>query len=300
MLRIVQKDGGEKMGKKLGCRVLSILLTLVLALELVPGSVWAAGNDGTAQMAGNNGTAQMAGNNGTAQMAGNDGAAQMAGNDGAALSGGAGEALEGGNFPGTAIEVAEGEGSEVVLGEVDGLRAESQKHFRMADGSFLAVDYGMPVHFSSGLDEDGEPIWEEIDNTLLLQPETAQAAFSASGEADAVLGQTPASSYAAAGQNAAFSNSGAAASYAAVNGDDTKVFAGRLATGFLFSVQRGQSGVRMSLVDDEAVQPEAPTETEGATEPAIESAEGMDPGTARRKRSFPPRWQRWKTQKLPG
>ena len=251
------------MGKKLGCRVLSILLTLVLVLELVPGSVWAAGNNGTAQMAGNDGAAQMAGNNGTAQMAGNGDTVPSSSENSAE----------------TAIEVAEGEASETVLGEVDGLRAESQKHFRMADGSFLAVDYGMPVHFSSGLDEDGEPIWEEIDNTLLLQPETAQAAFSASGENSGVFGENTASSYAAAGQNAAFSNSGAAASYAAVNGDDTKVFAGRLATGFLFSVQRGQSGVRMSLVDDEAVQPEAPAETEGATEPAIQSAQGLYPGT---------------------
>lgn len=163
------------MGKKIGYRLLSMLLSLVLVLELVPVSAWAA-EDGSTDLS-----------SGTAET--------------------------------TGIEVAEGEASETVLGEVDGLREESQKHFRMADGSFLAVDYGMPVHFSSGLDEDGEPIWEEIDNTLLLQPETAQAAFSASGEADAVLGQTPASSYAAAGQNAAFSNSGAAASYAAVNGD---------------------------------------------------------------------------------
>ena len=119
------------MERKIGYRLLSILLALVLVLEIAPVSALAA------------------------------------------ESGSTDPSVE--NSAETGIEVAEGEGSEVVLGEVDGLRAESQKHFRMADGSFLAVDYGMPVHFPSGLDEDGEPIWEEIDNTLLLQPETAQA-----------------------------------------------------------------------------------------------------------------------------
>ena len=220
----------EKMGK----RLLSIILALILVFELVPANTLAA----------------------EAEEGGTD------------LSSGAAET--------TGIEVAEGEASEKVLGEVDGLREESQKHFRMADGSFIAVDYGVPVHFSAGSDENGE-IWEDIDNTLLLQPQEAQAAFSASGENSGVFGQNAASSYAAAGQNAALSNSNAAAaSYAAVNGDDTKVFAGNLATGFLFSVQRGQTGARMSLVDGEAAQPEVPAATEAATDPETETTENAE------------------------
>ena len=39
-----------------------------------------------------------------------------------------------------------------VLGEVENLRTEGEKHFRMSDGSFMAVSYGMPVHYQ---DEDG-------------------------------------------------------------------------------------------------------------------------------------------------
>lgn len=66
---------------KLGYRLLSMLLSLVLVLELVPGSVWAAEDGGTD------------------------------------LSSDAAET--------TGIEVAEGEASEKVLGEVDGLREES-------------------------------------------------------------------------------------------------------------------------------------------------------------------------------
>ena len=31
-----------------------------------------------------------------------------------------------------------------ILGEVEHLRGEDEKHFRMSDGSFLAVSYGMP------------------------------------------------------------------------------------------------------------------------------------------------------------
>jgi len=48
-----------------------------------------------------------------------------------------------------------------VVGEVDGLREESVKHFRMSDGSFTLVEYDTPIHFQS---QDGK--WEDIDNTL--------------------------------------------------------------------------------------------------------------------------------------
>ena len=48
-----------------------------------------------------------------------------------------------------------------VVGEVDDLREETVKHFRMNDGAFMAVQYSSPVHYQ---DADGE--WQDIDNTL--------------------------------------------------------------------------------------------------------------------------------------
>ena len=48
-----------------------------------------------------------------------------------------------------------------VVGEVDNLREESAKHFRMSDGTFLAVEYGYPIHFKTS-----ENNWADIDNTL--------------------------------------------------------------------------------------------------------------------------------------
>ena len=49
-----------------------------------------------------------------------------------------------------------------VLFEETSLREETVKHFRMEDGSFIAVDYQMPVHY---LDENNE--WTDYDNTLV-------------------------------------------------------------------------------------------------------------------------------------
>ena len=49
-----------------------------------------------------------------------------------------------------------------ILGEVEALRTESQKHFRLSDGSFAAVAYDSPVHY---VDSDGQ--WQDIDNTLI-------------------------------------------------------------------------------------------------------------------------------------
>lgn len=48
-----------------------------------------------------------------------------------------------------------------VVGEVDELREEAVKHFRMDDGGFIAVQYDGPVHY-----EDANGVWQEIDNTL--------------------------------------------------------------------------------------------------------------------------------------
>ena len=48
-----------------------------------------------------------------------------------------------------------------IVGEDISKREESVKHFRMSDGTYLAVSYAEPVHYRS---DDGD--WQEIDNTL--------------------------------------------------------------------------------------------------------------------------------------
>ena len=68
-----------------------------------------------------------------------------------------------------------------IVGEDDELRAESVKHFRLSDGSYLMVDYGTPVHYES----DGD--WLDIDNTLVSRDgryENAQGESKVSFSAD--------------------------------------------------------------------------------------------------------------------
>lgn len=48
-----------------------------------------------------------------------------------------------------------------IVGEEDGLREESVKHFRLRDGGYMLVEYETAVHYQTA---DGS--WEEIDNTL--------------------------------------------------------------------------------------------------------------------------------------
>lgn len=50
-----------------------------------------------------------------------------------------------------------------ILREEESLRDESEKHFLLTDGSYLAVSYGLPVHYQ---DETGD--WQDIDNRLTL------------------------------------------------------------------------------------------------------------------------------------
>lgn len=101
-----------------------------------------------------------------------------------------------------AAAVQPGEASQTVVGEVESYREERVKHFRMEDGSFIAVDYGIPVHYA--LDED---TWADIDNTLIPESTAARAAHAP----------------------------GRAGQYTAVNGETSKTFSGNLAAGFLFS-----------------------------------------------------------------
>ena len=58
-------------------------------------------------------------------------------------------------------EEAKGSASSAVF-EVETLRGESIKHFHLEDGTYMAVQYSVPVHY---LDENSE--WQNIDNTLL-------------------------------------------------------------------------------------------------------------------------------------
>ena len=47
-----------------------------------------------------------------------------------------------------------------IVGEAYDARDEFQKDYRLSDGSFIAVEYGVPVHY----EKDGE--WQDIDNRL--------------------------------------------------------------------------------------------------------------------------------------
>ena len=66
-----------------------------------------------------------------------------------------------------AADMAEGQAEVTVLGEVEELREEDTKHFRLSDGSFVAVSYGLPVHYE---DENGK--WQDIDNSLTMEAST--------------------------------------------------------------------------------------------------------------------------------
>lgn len=52
----------------------------------------------------------------------------------------------------------------VVVGEVISERTERTKTFRFSDGSYVAADYGRPVHY---LEDD---VWVDFDNTLVDSP----------------------------------------------------------------------------------------------------------------------------------
>ena len=63
----------------------------------------------------------------------------------------------------TEEEIVELTGDDII-GELLHLREANVKHFRMSDGSFIAVTYDTDVHFQ---DEDG--YWVDIDNSLTLE-----------------------------------------------------------------------------------------------------------------------------------
>lgn len=99
--------------------------------------------------------------------------------------------------------------SPIVLGEVEELRTEDEKQFQMSDGSYMAVSYGMPIHYQH---EDGK--WADIDNTL--QPVGTYS------------GHTM---------------------YTATNGNTVLSFTADLSDGQLFTTAYGEQSVSVSLLD---------------------------------------------------
>lgn len=110
-----------------------------------------------------------------------------------------------------AVTVDDGYADSHVVGEVNEERTETGKRFRLADGSYAAVEYGAPVHYA---DNDGN--WQDIDNTLALQNADRAASVR---------------------------------TYESVNGTHEKDFAASLTDGFLFSSSSGERRVSMFLRD---------------------------------------------------
>lgn len=75
-------------------------------------------------------------------------------------------------------EATPGQRGTVVLSEMPDRRKEMEKHFRMNDGSFIVVDYGVPVHYST----DGGETWNDIDNTLTLSRGDAELYVAENGD----------------------------------------------------------------------------------------------------------------------
>ena len=119
---------------------------------------------------------------------------------------------------------SETETKSLIVGEVSELREEGIKHFRMDDGSFIAVDYGMPVHFTA----DNGDTWENIDNTLVLQGAEKSAESPDDGDAFEPAIEIE-------------------QKYTAENGDNKISFANTLQNGFLFSSESGEYRVSISL-----------------------------------------------------
>lgn len=119
-------------------------------------------------------------------------------------------------------EAEEGRPGTTVLGELSDRRAENEKHFRMDDGSYIAVDYGMPVHYT----EDEGTTWEDIDNTLSLSNSAGNS------------------------QMKSIRRQNTESVYSTTNGDSAKSFAYDLRSGFLFSTQTGSHTLRMSLANE--------------------------------------------------
>ena len=117
------------MMKQFGKKLLSLLLVVVLVLQIVPATVFAT--EETEDLATGN----------------------------APLTDATQDIFADNTFDAATAE--EALASAEVLFEETSLREENVKHFRMDDGSYIAVSFGLPVHYQ---DENGE--WVDYDNTL--------------------------------------------------------------------------------------------------------------------------------------
>ena len=106
-------------------------------------------------------------------------------------------------------EQAEATAPVTILNEEISLRGEAEKHFRLSDGSFLAVTYSTPVHY---MDSTGD--WQDIDNRPIM-----------AADADG------------------------AASYQFANADKATSFSSGLSDGTIFTTSVGELSVSMRLLD---------------------------------------------------
>ena len=165
------------------------------------------------------------------------------------------------------------EGEPYVVNEVESLRSEDQKHYRLSDGSYIAVSYDGAVHY-----QDDTGMWKEIDNTLSLKT------FSIPGAAEELYIRRE---------------------YQTVNGREVRRFAESLQQdGYLFSIASGEYRLDVSAVlaesdigetakpllppeeqlpedEDPSVMPtinvNAESELDETQEPILEAAEPLDP-----------------------
>lgn len=96
-----------------------------------------------------------------------------------------------------------------IIGEDISKRDEKVKHFRMSDGSFMAVSYGTPVHFK---DDSGN--WQDINNTPIMAT-----------DAEGIE------------------------TYQISNGDTSINFASTLETGHCLTISVDNKAIEMSLLD---------------------------------------------------
>lgn len=108
-----------------------------------------------------------------------------------------------------------------VLHEEESLREASVKHFRLDDGSYIAIGYETPVHYQA---DDGT--WVDIDNTLELQEQVVMRSASSSANTPADI------------------TSGV---YAAVNDDRAISFPAKLGDGALFDLTDGDHHIQLTL-----------------------------------------------------
>ncbi len=90
----------------------------------------------------------------------------------------------------------------------------------------------MPVHYAQGEE------WKDIDNTLVIQENGMRTAAQEEGTE--------------------------APRYVAVNGEESRGFAGNLGSGFLFSANTGEEGMEFSLVSPEEEETVPATESHGS------------------------------------